>query len=62
VANPGRLEPTPAGRQGELIMRTSALLFMLGAWTFVIGLVSWAYWRMLRTPRDEGVPPPGSLP
>ncbi|MDZ4258921.1 MAG: hypothetical protein U0974_14535 [Gemmatimonadales bacterium] len=43
-------------------MRTSALLFMLGAWTFVIGLVSWAYWRMLRTPRDEGVPPPGSLP
>lgn len=43
-------------------MRTSALLFMLGAWTFVLGLVGWAYWRLLRRPRDETLPPPGSLP
>ncbi|MDX2206580.1 MAG: hypothetical protein SFU57_02945 [Gemmatimonadales bacterium] len=43
-------------------MRTSALLFMLGAWGFVLGLMGWSYWRMLRTPGDEGLPPPGSLP
>lgn len=43
-------------------MRTSALLFMLGAWTFVLSLVGWAYWRILRTPPDDTLPPPGSIP
>lgn len=43
-------------------MSTTALLFMTGAWTFVIALVIWSYWRLLRTPQDEKLPPPGSVP
>jgi hypothetical protein len=43
-------------------MRTTALLFMLGAWAFVLGLTSWSFWRLMRTPQEEKLPPPGSIP
>ncbi len=43
-------------------MTTSALVFMLSAWTFVIGLALWSYKRLLTTPPDEQLPPPGSIP
>lgn len=43
-------------------MRTSALVFMITAWTFVLGLTAWSYRRLLATPKDEETPPPGSLP
>jgi hypothetical protein len=43
-------------------MTTPALIFMLAAWTVVIGLALWSYWRLLSTPRDEKLPPPGSIP
>lgn len=42
-------------------MRTTALLFMLSAWTFVLGLTSWAFWKLMRTPEEEKLPPPGSV-
>ena len=29
-------------------MTTGALLFMLGSWTFVLGLAGWSYWRILK--------------
>ena len=43
-------------------MRTTALIFMLGAWACVIGLVIWSYSKLLSTPPEEKLPPPGSLP
>lgn len=43
-------------------MTTPALIFMLAAWTVVIGLALWSYKRLLTTPRDEKLPPPGSIP
>lgn len=43
-------------------MTTNALIFMLTAWTFVLGLTGWAYRKLLRTPPDEKLPPPGSMP
>lgn len=43
-------------------MTLDALLFMAGAWFFVLGLTGWAFWRLLRTPQDERLPPPGSIP
>lgn len=29
-------------------MTAGALVFMLLSWTFVLGLTSWAFWRILR--------------
>jgi hypothetical protein len=43
-------------------MNTMAMIFMAGAWTFVLGLTIWAYRKLLRTPQDEKLPPPGSIP
>ena len=43
-------------------MRTSALLFMAGAWIFVIGLTVWSFRKLLSTPQEEKLPPPGSIP
>jgi hypothetical protein len=43
-------------------MTTSALLFLIGAWAFVLGLTIWSFWRLMRTPENEKVPPPGSIP
>ncbi|HSR14588.1 MAG TPA: hypothetical protein VLL51_02470 [Gemmatimonadales bacterium] len=42
-------------------MRNSALLFMAGAWAFVIGLTVWSYRKLLSTPEEEKLPPPGSI-
>jgi hypothetical protein len=44
-------------------MRTSALLFMIAAWTFVLGLTLWSFWKLMSTPPEhEPLPPPGSIP
>lgn len=43
-------------------MKTTALLFMLGAWAFVLGLTAWSYRKLLSTPEEEKLPPPGSIP
>jgi hypothetical protein len=43
-------------------MTTMAIVFMAAAWTFVLGLTAWAFLRLLRTPKDERLPPPGSIP
>lgn len=41
---------------------TAALLFMLIAWGCVLGLTTWSYRKLLSTPQDEQLPPPGSIP
>ena len=41
-------------------MTTGALIFMIMAWTFVLGLTTWAFRRLLSTPKDEKLPPPGT--
>ena len=43
-------------------MTTQALIFMLAAWTFVLGLTFWSFKKLLSTPPDEKLPPPGSIP
>ncbi|MDZ4864030.1 MAG: hypothetical protein SGJ01_11360 [Gemmatimonadota bacterium] len=43
-------------------MTTPALLFLLGAWTFVLGLTLWCFWRLMKSdPEHEKLPPPGTL-
>ena len=29
-------------------MTTGSLLFLMGSWTFVIGLAAWSFWKILR--------------
>ena len=42
-------------------MTTGALMFLILAWTFVLGLTIWSYSRLLRTdPAKEPLPPPGT--
>jgi hypothetical protein len=43
-------------------MSVAALLFMLIAWACVLGLTFWSYRKLLQTPQDEKLPPPGSIP
>ena len=43
-------------------MRTTALIFMLSAWTFVLGLTVWSFYRLMKSPAEEKLPPPGSIP
>jgi len=43
-------------------MRTNALIFMLSAWAFVLGLAGWSFRKLLSTPQEEKLPPPGSIP
>ncbi|HET9275805.1 MAG TPA: hypothetical protein VFN96_07040 [Gemmatimonadales bacterium] len=43
-------------------MRSGALAFLLGAWAVVLGLLSWSYWRLMKAPTGEKLPPPGSIP
>lgn len=44
-------------------MNVTALVFMLTAWIFVLGLTVWSFHRLLKTdPANEKVPPPGSIP
>lgn len=45
-----------------MIVSTTALVFMLAAWSFVLGLTGWAFRKLMSTPRDEKLPPPGSIP
>jgi hypothetical protein len=32
----------------------TAMLFMGLAWTFVLGLTGWCYYRLIRAPRSRG--------
>ncbi len=42
-------------------MTTNALIFMLTAWTCVLGLLVGSYVKLLRTdPKREATPPPGT--
>lgn len=41
-------------------MRPIALIFMLCAWTFVLGLTLWSFRKLMTT--EEKLPPPGSIP
>ena len=42
-------------------MSTGALIFMLGAWAFVLGLTVWSFARLMKTdPAHEAAPPPGT--
>jgi hypothetical protein len=43
-------------------MSTTALIFMGLAWAFVLGLTTWSFKKLLSTPPDEKLPPPGSIP
>jgi len=44
-------------------MSTGAAIFLIGAWTFVLGLTFWSFARLLRSePSKEQLPPPGSIP
>ncbi|HEX6643204.1 MAG TPA: hypothetical protein VF037_00920 [Gemmatimonadales bacterium] len=42
-------------------MTTGALIFMLSAWAFVLGLTLWSFSRLMRSdPSKEPLPPPGT--
>lgn len=41
-------------------MQTLPLLFLIAVWSFVLGLTFWSYSRLMRTPKDEKLPPPGT--
>jgi hypothetical protein len=34
-------------------MSTGAIVFMALAWTFVLGLLGWCYYRLMTTPPDD---------
>ena len=42
-------------------MSTTAVIFMTIAWACVLGLAGWSYRRLLSTPQEEKLPPPGSI-
>jgi len=42
-------------------MTTGALIFLILAWTFVLGLTAWSYRKLLKAdPTHEPLPPPGT--
>ena len=41
---------------------TPAATVMIAAWTFVLGLAGWSFYRLLKSPQEEKLPPPGSIP
>ena len=43
-------------------MNPLALVFMAGAWISVLGLTIWSFRKLLSTPQEEKLPPPGSIP
>jgi hypothetical protein len=44
-------------------MTTGALIFLVLAWTFVIGLTLWSFRRLIKADTaHEPLPPPGSIP
>lgn len=42
-------------------MNLTAVIFMAGAWIFVLGLTFWSYRKLMSTPEEEKLPPPGSI-
>ena len=38
-------------------MTTSAILFMVGSWAFVLGLTGWSFKRVLAQPDKANQPP-----
>ena len=42
-------------------MNPTALIFMAGAWIFVLGLPFWSFKKLMSTPEDEKLPPPGTI-
>lgn len=42
-------------------MNPTALIFMAGAWIFVLGLTFWSFKKLMSTPEDEKLPPPGTI-
>lgn len=40
----------------------TALIFLVLAWSFVLGVAFWSYRKLMSTPREEKLPPPGSIP
>jgi len=40
----------------------NAFIFMALAWTFVLGLMLWSFRKLMSTPENEKLPPPGSIP
>ena len=43
-------------------MNPTALIFMAGAWIFVLGLTLWSFRKLMSTEAEEKLPPPGSIP
>lgn len=42
-------------------MNTGALIFMLVTWAVVLSLLSWSFYRLMKTdPSKEAAPPPGT--
>ena len=42
-------------------MTTGALIFLILAWTFVLGLTIWSFRRLMKAdPAKEPLPPPGT--
>lgn len=37
-------------------MTTSAMVFMVGSWSFVLGLTFWSFRRLLSAEKPEGAP------
>ena len=62
LAHQGGLAPPRSRRQGGGPMNTTALIFMAGAWIFVLGLTLWSFRKLMSTEQDEKLPPPGSIP
>lgn len=43
-------------------MKTTALIFLLAAWAFVLGLTFWSFKKLMATPPEhEKLPPPGTI-
>ena len=43
-------------------MSTLALAFMVGSWSFVLGLTAWCFHRVLRAGRDRAASASGDRP
>ncbi len=53
---------TAAGALPPNTLGTNALIFMAIAWTAVLGLMLWAFRKLMSTPETEKLPPAGSIP
>jgi len=42
-------------------MSLTAIIFMAVAWACVLGVAGWSYRKLLSTPQEEKLPPPGSM-